>query len=56
MKMALFEARRLNVFSEEIAKHDRLKKHYEDPTFEVVSSVFRGLSEKKIISAGSFQR
>ncbi|ETW81622.1 hypothetical protein HETIRDRAFT_475056 [Heterobasidion irregulare TC 32-1] len=45
----------LNMKDEEIAKHDRLKKHYEDPTFEVVSSVFRGLSEKKIISAGSFQ-
>jgi len=41
---------------EEIAKFDRLKKHYEDPTFEVVSSVFRALSKKKITSAGSFQR
>lgn len=41
---------------EEIAKFDRLDKHYEKPTFEVVSSVFRALSKKKIISAGSFQR
>jgi hypothetical protein len=41
---------------EEIAKLDRLEKHYEKPTFEVVSSVFRALSKKKIVSAGSFQR
>jgi len=41
---------------EEIAKFDRLEKHYEKPTFEVVSSVFRALSKKKIVSAGSFQR
>ncbi|KAI0004552.1 structure-specific recognition protein-domain-containing protein [Russula compacta] len=45
----------LNMSEEEIAKFDRLKKHYEDPTFEVVSSVFRALSKKKIISAGTFQ-
>ncbi|KAN0139840.1 SSrecog domain containing protein [Lactarius tabidus] len=45
----------LNMSEEEIATYDRLKKHYEDPTFEVVSSVFRALSKKKIISAGSFQ-
>ncbi|KAI0300315.1 structure-specific recognition protein-domain-containing protein [Russula brevipes] len=45
----------LNMSEEEIAKFDRLKKHYEDPTFEVVSSVFRALSKKKITSAGSFQ-
>ena len=41
---------------EEIAKFERLEKNYEKPTFEVVSSVFRALSKKKIISAGSFQR
>ena len=41
---------------EEIAKYDRLKKNYEEATFEVVSSVFRGLSRRKIISAGNFQR
>lgn len=41
---------------EEIVKYDRLKKNYEDPTFEVVSSVFRGLAKKKIIGSGSFQR
>ncbi len=41
---------------EEIAKYDRLKKNYEDPTYEVVSGVFRALSKKKIIGAGSFQR
>ncbi|KAH9969560.1 structure-specific recognition protein-domain-containing protein [Russula dissimulans] len=46
----------LNMTEEEIAKFDRLEKHYEKPTFEVVSSVFRALSNKKIISAGSFQR
>ncbi|KAI0916873.1 hypothetical protein AcW2_007147 [Taiwanofungus camphoratus] len=40
---------------EEVAKYDRLKKNYEDPTFEVVSGVFRALSGKKIIGAGSFQ-
>ena len=43
-------------FREEIAKFERLDKHYEKPTFEVVSSVFRALSKKKITSAGSFQR
>ena len=37
-----------------MAKYDRLKKNYEDPTFEVVSSVFRALSGKKIVGAGSF--
>lgn len=41
---------------EDIAKYDRLKKHYEDPTFEVVSGVFRALSKKKIIGSGTFQR
>lgn len=41
---------------EEIAKYERLEKHYEKPTFEVVSSVFRALSKKKIVSTGSFQR
>lgn len=44
------------VLREEVAKYDRLKKNYEDPTFEVVSGVFRALSGKKIIGAGSFQR
>ena len=41
---------------EEVAKYDRLKKSYDDPTFEVVSGVFRALSGRKIIGAGSFQR
>ena len=41
---------------EELNQHERLKKRYEDPTFEVVSSVFRALSKKKITSTGSFQR
>ena len=41
---------------EEIAKYDRLKKNYEDPTYEVVSGIFRALSKKKIIGAGNFQR
>ncbi|KAG6850334.1 hypothetical protein H0H93_014607 [Arthromyces matolae] len=45
----------LNLTEEEIAKYDKLKKHYEDPTYEVVSGVFRGLSQKKIIGSGSFQ-
>ncbi|KAI0789598.1 SSrecog-domain-containing protein [Abortiporus biennis] len=45
----------LNMSEEEIAKYDRLKKSYEDPTFEVVSGVFRALSGKKIVGAGSFQ-
>ncbi|KZT67257.1 SSrecog-domain-containing protein [Daedalea quercina L-15889] len=44
----------LNMTEEEVAKYDRLKKNYEDPTFEVVSSVFRALSGKKIIGSGSF--
>ncbi|KAG6916314.1 hypothetical protein DXG01_007363 [Tephrocybe rancida] len=45
----------LNMTEEDIAKYDKLKKNYEDPTFEVVSGVFRGLSKKKIIGSGSFQ-
>ncbi|TBU31771.1 SSrecog-domain-containing protein [Dichomitus squalens] len=45
----------LNMAEEEIAKYDRLKKNYEDPTYEVVSGVFRALSKKKIIGAGNFQ-
>ncbi|KAI0081628.1 SSrecog-domain-containing protein [Panus rudis PR-1116 ss-1] len=45
----------LNMSEEDIQKYDRLKKSYEDPTFEVVSGVFRALSGKKIIGAGSFQ-
>ncbi|KAG5634401.1 hypothetical protein H0H81_002112 [Sphagnurus paluster] len=45
----------LNMTEEEIAKYDKLKKNYEDPTFEVVSGVFRALAKKKIIGSGSFQ-
>ncbi|KAJ7132944.1 SSrecog-domain-containing protein [Mycena filopes] len=45
----------LNMDDDEVAKYDRLKKNYEDPTFEVVSSVFRALTKKKIIGSGSFQ-
>ncbi|KAJ8593786.1 SSrecog-domain-containing protein [Rhizopogon salebrosus TDB-379] len=45
----------LNMAEEDIEKYDRLKKNYEDPTFEVVSGVFRALSKKKIISLGSFK-
>ncbi|KAF9565079.1 SSrecog-domain-containing protein [Agrocybe pediades] len=45
----------LNMSEEEIAKYDKLKKNYEDPTYEVVSSVFRALAGKKIIGSGSFQ-
>ncbi|KAF7795395.1 hypothetical protein EIP86_006553 [Pleurotus ostreatoroseus] len=45
----------LNMTEEEVAKYDRLKKSYDDPTFEVVSSVFRALSGRKIIGAGNFQ-
>jgi len=41
---------------EDIEKFERLEKHYEKPTFEVVSSVFRASSRKKFTSAGSFQR
>ncbi|KAI0736325.1 SSrecog-domain-containing protein [Fomitopsis betulina] len=44
----------LNMTDEQVEKYDRLKKNYEDPTFEVVSSVFRALSGKKIVGAGSF--
>ena len=46
----------LNMSEEDIAKYDKLKKNYEDPTYEVVSSVFRALAGKKIIGSGSFQR
>jgi structure-specific recognition protein 1 len=45
----------LNMTEEDLEKYDKLKKNYEDPTYEVVSSVFRALSRKKIIGAGSFQ-
>lgn len=45
----------LNMTEEEVASYDRMKKHYEDPTFEVVSGIFRALSKKKIVGAGSFQ-
>ncbi|TCD61214.1 FACT complex subunit [Steccherinum ochraceum] len=45
----------LNMSEDEIAKYDKLQKSYEAPTFEVVSGVFRALSAKKIIGAGSFQ-
>lgn len=43
------------VFREEVEKYDKLQKHYESMTFEVVSSVFRALSKNKIIGSGSFQ-
>ncbi|KAF6754868.1 chromatin binding protein [Ephemerocybe angulata] len=45
----------LNMTDEDLEKYEKLKKNYEDPTYEVVSSVFRALSHKKIIGAGSFQ-
>ncbi|GLB38229.1 putative component of the FACT complex, a general chromatin factor that acts to reorganize nucleosomes [Lyophyllum shimeji] len=45
----------LNMTEEEIVKYDKLKKNYEDPTFEVVSGVFRALAKRKIIGSGSFQ-
>ncbi|TFK23052.1 SSrecog-domain-containing protein [Coprinopsis marcescibilis] len=45
----------LNISDEDLAKYDKLKKNYEDPTYEVISSVFRALAGKKIIGAGSFQ-
>ncbi|KAJ2921601.1 hypothetical protein H1R20_g15492, partial [Candolleomyces eurysporus] len=45
----------LNMTEEDIAKYDKLKKNYEDPTYEVISTVFRALSKKKIVGAGSFQ-
>ena len=53
---ALFDLIMNVALREEIAKFERLDKHYEKPTFEVVSSVFRALSKKKITSAGTFQR
>ena len=52
---ALFDLIINMILREDIAKFERLEKH-EKPTFEVVSSVFRALSRKKIPSAGSFQR
>ncbi|KAF8918903.1 hypothetical protein CPB85DRAFT_1279281 [Mucidula mucida] len=44
----------LNMDEEELAKYDKLKKNYEDPTFEVVSGVFRGLSGKKSLVLVTF--
>lgn len=47
----------LNMDEEQVAKYEgKLQKHYESTTFEVVSSVFRALSETKIVGAGSFMR
>ena len=46
----------LNMSEEQIATYEKLQKHYESTTFEVVSSVFRALSGKKIVGSGSFQR
>ncbi|KAF9077522.1 structure-specific recognition protein-domain-containing protein [Rhodocollybia butyracea] len=45
----------LNMTDEEIANYDKLHKNYECPTYEVVSSLFRALAQKKIIGSGSFQ-
>jgi len=52
----LFQFMELTHRREEVAAYDRMKKYYEDPTFEVVSGIFRALSKKKIVGAGSFQR
>ena len=52
----MFQVPELTSRREEVATYDRMKKHYEDPTFEVVSGIFRALSKKKIVGAGSFQR
>jgi len=51
-----FRAPKYSSCREEVATYDRMKKQYEDPTFEVVSGIFRALSKKKIVGAGSFQR
>ncbi|KAJ3747416.1 SSrecog-domain-containing protein [Lentinula detonsa] len=45
----------LNMTDEEIAQYDKLHKNYECPTYEVVSSIFRALAQKKIIGSGTFQ-
>ncbi|PPQ70850.1 LOW QUALITY PROTEIN: hypothetical protein CVT25_003950 [Psilocybe cyanescens] len=46
----------LNMSEEDLAKYDgKLKKNYEDPTYVIVSSVFRALAGKKIIGSASFQ-
>lgn len=42
--------------SEDVAKYEKLQKRYEATTFEVVSSVFRALSNNKIVGSGSYQR
>ncbi|KAF8182350.1 chromatin binding protein [Pholiota molesta] len=39
----------LNLSEEDLAKYEKLKKNYEAPTYEVVSSVFRGLANKKLL-------
>lgn len=52
----LRDASSLTENSDEIAEYDKLHKNYECPTYEVVSSLFRALAQKKIIGAGSFQR
>ncbi|KIY65749.1 SSrecog-domain-containing protein [Cylindrobasidium torrendii FP15055 ss-10] len=43
----------LNLTDEELSTYDKLNKNYEAPTYEVVSSVFRGLTRNKIIHAGT---
>ena len=41
---------------EKISAYDKLQKHYDGHTFEVVSAVFRSLANKKIIGSGTFQK
>jgi hypothetical protein len=37
-------------------KYDgNLKQHYDDPAYEVVSLLFRVLTQKKVVTPGSFQ-
>ena len=52
----IFQMPKLCSRREKVATYDRMKKHYEGPTFEIVSGIFRALSKKKIVRAGSFER
>lgn len=35
---------------------DKLQKHYDAPTYEVVSTIFRGLTGRKVTIPGNYRR
>ncbi|KAF8799493.1 hypothetical protein BYT27DRAFT_7120458, partial [Phlegmacium glaucopus] len=59
-RVSVYEMQReivnLIYFSEDIAKYDKSKKNYKDPTYEFVSSNVRALAGNKIFGSASFPR